>query len=35
VHVVYVIAGLVAVLSLVLALALPARLSPTKEREQG
>jgi hypothetical protein len=30
VHVVYVIAGLVAVLSLALALALPARLSPTR-----
>jgi hypothetical protein len=31
-HVVYVIAGLVALISLVLALALPARLSPTSPR---
>jgi len=30
VHVVYVIAGLIAVVSLLLALALPARLSPTR-----
>jgi hypothetical protein len=29
-HVVYVIAGLVAVVSLILALALPSRLSPTR-----
>jgi EmrB/QacA subfamily drug resistance transporter len=34
VHIVYVIAGLVAVLSLVLALALPARLSPTRPLTQ-
>jgi len=34
VHVVYVIAGLVAVLSLLLALALPARLSPTRSLTQ-
>jgi hypothetical protein len=31
VHVVYVLAGLVAVVSLFLALALPARLSPTRQ----
>jgi len=30
VHVVYVIAGLIAVVSLLLALALPARLNPTR-----
>jgi Zn-dependent membrane protease YugP len=34
VHVVYVIAGLVAVVSLLLALALPARLSPTRSLTQ-
>jgi EmrB/QacA subfamily drug resistance transporter len=33
-HVVYVIAGLVAVVSLILALALPARLSPTRSHAQ-
>jgi EmrB/QacA subfamily drug resistance transporter len=33
-HVVYVIAGVVALISLVLALALPARLSPTRPRAQ-
>lgn len=34
-HVVYIIAGLVAVVSLILALALPARLSPTRPHENG
>jgi hypothetical protein len=34
VHVVYVIAGLIAVVSLLLALALPARLSPTRSLTQ-
>jgi hypothetical protein len=34
VHVVYVIAGVVAVVSLLLALALPARLSPTRSLMQ-
>jgi hypothetical protein len=33
-HVVYIIAGLVAVVSLILALALPARLSPTRPLAQ-
>jgi hypothetical protein len=33
-HVVYVVAGLVAVVSLLLALALPARLSPTRPLTQ-
>ena len=33
-HVVYIIAGLVAVVSLILALALPARLSPTRPHAQ-
>jgi hypothetical protein len=32
-HVVYVIAGLVALISLILALALPARLSPIRPRQ--
>jgi EmrB/QacA subfamily drug resistance transporter len=34
-HIVYLIAGLVAIVSLILALALPARLSPTRPREIG
>jgi len=34
-HVVYIIAGLVAIISLVLALALPARLSPTRPYKSG
>jgi len=34
-HIVYIIAGLVAVISLLLALALPARLSPTRPRQSN
>jgi MFS family permease len=34
-HIVYIIAGLVAVISLLLALALPARLSPTRPRKSN
>ena len=34
-HVVYVIAGLVALISLVLAMALPARLSPTRPHRRA
>jgi hypothetical protein len=34
-HVVYVIAGLVAIVSLILALALPARISPTRPHKSG
>jgi hypothetical protein len=34
-HVVYTIAGLVSVVSLILALALPARLSPSKPHQRN